>query len=432
MTQLDTTTPGRTQPQMRDPATQPQRPLVAMVQRAMTATSRGRVARALVHRIVAGMPVTLVEPDGTRVGAGRPGDPVLRILDLAAYQRLGEHPKIGLGEAYVAGQWRPDEGTDLADAMVPFAARLGTILPRPVLALRGLVDRALPHHERNTRDGARANIEAHYDLSNDLFAEFLDETMTYSAALFAPGTPMAEQDLAQAQYRKIDAILDAAGVGQDTRMLEIGTGWGALAIRAAQRGAVVTSITLSTQQAELAEQRVRDAGLSERVDIAICDYRDVTGRYDAIVSVEMIEAVGAEYWPAYLGALDARLAPGGTAVVQAILMDHDRMLATRNSYGWIQKYIFPGGLIPSLPALREVAQSHTGLRVTGVHAFGPHYAQTLRRWRRRFIDRWDTIAGYGFDEAFRRTWEYYLAYSEAGFASGYLDVAQITFTRSTP
>ena len=159
------------------------------------------------------------------------------------------------------------------------------------------------------------------------------------------------------------------------------------------------------------------------------DYREVTGQFDAIVSVEMIEAVGEEYWPTYFRAIDDLLAPGGVAAIQAILMSHDRYLATRRSYGWIQKHIFPGGLIPSTRAIEETTERHTSLRVTSAHHFGQDYAVTLRRWRERFLEQWPTISAAGFDETFRRTWEFYLAYCEAGFAAGYLDVAQIRLER---
>ena len=215
-------------------------------------------------------------------------------------------------------------------------------------------------------------------------------------------------------------------------MLEIGTGWGTLAIEAARRGAHVTTLTLSAEQAALAQARVDAAGFTDLVDIRLQDYREADGTYDAIVSVEMIEAVGEEYWPTYFSMLDARLAPGGTVAIQAILMSHDRYLATRNSYGWIQKHIFPGGLIPSRRAIEDTARRHTSLRVTEVNAFGRHYAETLRRWRHTFNARWSQVAGHGFDEVFRRRWEFYLAYCEAGFASGYLDVAQIRLERQLP
>jgi len=392
--------------------------------------TRGAVARAIVHRAVGGMPVRVTYPDGTVVGGGGDGAPTLQVLRPGSlFERLESHPKIGLGEAYMAGDWRAAPGTDLADLLVPFAARVARLVPKPLLAFRGVVDDRMPRHQRNTPTGSRANIEAHYDLSNDLFAAFLDETMTYSSALFDRGRPVEEQDLATAQRRKIDAILDAARVGAGTRVLEIGTGWGALALRAAQRGATVTSITLSTEQAALARQRIAEAGLADRVEVRIQDYRETTGTFDAIVSVEMIEAVGEEFWPTYFATLDRLVADDGTVAIQAILMEHSRFLATRNTYGWIQKYIFPGGIIPSLKAIDDVTMRHTRLRVADVHAFGTDYAETLRRWRERFLDSWPTVARHGFDETFRRMWEFYLAYCEAGFATRYLDVAQITFTK---
>jgi cyclopropane-fatty-acyl-phospholipid synthase len=395
-----------------------------------TAVTRGRVARALVGRAARSAGVRMAHPDGTSTGSPDPKAPTVLVQEPTGfYRRLETHPKIGVGEGYQAGQWRPAPGSDLADVMAPFAARLDRVLPSWLLRLRGVVDRALPHAHRNTPEGSQANIHAHYDLGNDLFEAFLDPTMTYSSALFDPARPMAEQDLETAQLRKIDAALDAAGVAPGSRVLEIGTGWGALAIRAAQRGAHVTSITLSTEQAALARQRVIAAGLAGRVDVRVQDYRSTTGRYDAVVSIEMIEAVGEEFWPAYLATLDAALVPGGRAVIQAILMRHDRLLATRHSFGWIQKYIFPGGLIPSLEAIEQVSERHTALRVQEVRRFGADYAETLRRWRRAFLAAWPHLAARGYDETFRRTWELYLAYSEAGFATGYLDVAQLTLTR---
>ncbi|NHN56144.1 class I SAM-dependent methyltransferase [Calidifontibacter sp. DB0510] len=391
----------------------------------------GAVARRLAHVALAGVPVRMRYPDGREVGGGGPDAPVLQLVrPRAVFQRLEAHPKIGLGEAYMAGDWTAADGTDLAQLLMPFAARLSTILPRPLMRMRAIVDRALPAAQRNTLTGSRANIEAHYDLSNDLFAAFLDETMTYSSAWFAGDTPWEQQSLAEAQRRKIDLLLDRAGVGAGTRVLEIGTGWGELAVRAASRGARVTTITLSREQRELARRRIAAAGLTDRVDVRLQDYREVDGRYDAVVSVEMIEAVGEDYWPTYFRTLDERLAPGGTVVLQAILMDHQRLLATRNSFGWIQKYIFPGGLIPSLQAIEEVSGRHTSLQVADSAHFGAHYAETLRRWRETFLDAWPKVRDGGFDETFRRMWEFYLAYCEAGFAVGYLDVAQLTLRRA--
>ena len=392
---------------------------------------RAHVTRSIVERVLDAVPVRAVFPDESVRGGGGPDAPALRVVrPPSLFDRRGHQPKIGLGEAYMAGDWRAEDGTDLGVLLTPFAARLATLVPKPLLRLRGLVDRPLPRSQRNTVDGSRSNIGSHYDLSNDLFATFLDPTMTYSSALFDDSRPWAEQDLEQAQTRKMHAVLDAAGVRAGSRVLEIGIGWGSLAVEAARRGAVVTGVTLSQEQLDLARRRVTEAGLDDRVDLRLQDYRHVRGEFDSIVSVEMVEAVGEEFWPDYFRTLDRLLAPGGRVGIQAILMEHDRMRATRNSYGWIQKYIFPGGLIPSLRAIEETLRDHTGLELAGRQHFGPHYAETLRRWRAEFDEHRSALPDLGFDETFRRMWEFYLAYSEAGFASGYLDVAQLRLERS--
>ena len=391
---------------------------------------RAWVARLIVDRMLDRIAVRAVYPDGTVRGGGGPDAPVLRIVrPESMFERLAHNPKIGLGEAYMAGDWAAADGTDLGDLLTPFAESVAHLVPAALLRFRRLVDRRVPRWQRNTLTGARSNISAHYDLSNALFGAFLDPGMTYSSALFDHDEPLSDQDLEAAQTRKVERILDLAGVGPGSRVLEIGTGWGTLAIAAARRGAYVTGITLSTEQLQLAEKRVADAGLADRVDLRLQDYRAVTGSYDAVVSVEMIEAVGEEYWPDYFRTLDQLLAPGGKVALQAILMEHDRMLATRHSYGWIQKYIFPGGLIPSRTAIDETVERHTTLAVDDDYRFGQDYAETLRRWRRRFVANWQSVRTEGFDESFRRAWEYYLAYCEAGFASGYLDVGQLRLTR---
>ncbi|HET6699135.1 MAG TPA: cyclopropane-fatty-acyl-phospholipid synthase family protein [Nocardioidaceae bacterium] len=394
---------------------------------------RGRIARHVLARILRGVPVSARLADGTVYGApaGNAQGPAIEISDPDRFfARLGRSPMIGLGEAYMAGEWRAAPGTDLADALTPFAERLTQLIRPAFYRLRHTV---LPRglNPENTRTGARQNIESHYDLSNEMFALFLDPSLSYSSALFETVDPAPRaENLEAAQLRKVDAILDRAGVTADSRVLEIGTGWGTLAIRAAHRGARVTTVTLSQEQAALARERVRQAGVEDHVEIALRDYRDQTGSFDAVVSVEMIEAVGERYWPAYFASIDALLAPGGRVAIQAILLPHDRMLATRDTYTWMHKYIFPGGQLPSAEAIRKVVTDHSSLRVHEIFSMGQHYAHTLRLWREKFLDSWPQVHTLGFDDTFRRMWEFYLAYCEAGFRSGYLDVAQVRLQRA--
>lgn len=384
---------------------------------------RARSARQVFLRAVRGLRVRVHLPGGHVVGGGGPDAPVMRIVRPDEfYHRLGAHGLIGFGEAWMTGAWDADDPTGV---LTVFARRTGTLVPRPLQKLRSWVLPVRPAHEENTLAGARDNISRHYDLSNDLFALFLDETLTYSSALFAPADTLAD-----AQRRKIDAVLDAAAVREGTRVLEIGTGWGELALRAAARGAQVVTITLSDEQRACARERFAAAGVADRVDVRLCDYREVSGTYDAVVSVEMIEAVGERYWPAYFAAIDRALEPDGRACVQAITMPDDRMRASRNTWTWMHKYVFPGGLIPSAEAIDEALSAHTRLRVVHRRQFGPHYAETLRMWRERFLSRADEVAALGFDATFRRMWEFYLAYCEAGFRSAYLGVSQFTLART--
>ncbi|MGH3461697.1 MAG: class I SAM-dependent methyltransferase [Kribbellaceae bacterium] len=385
---------------------------------------RAAVAREVLRGAVRDLGVRVRLPDGRLLGAGGPDAPELRIESGAFFHRLGADLKIGFGEAYLAGDWQTGPGTDLADLLTVFAARLTELVPASLQRLRKLVEQRPPAAEDNDREGALGNIQRHYDLSNELFAAFLDETMSYSAGWFAPGV----DDLATAQRHKVDGILDLAAVGPGSRVLEIGTGWGQLALQAGRRGATVHTVTLSAEQRDLAQRRFREAGLADRVTVRLCDYRDVTGRYDAVVSVEMIEAVGERYWPAYFAAVGRLLVPGGRFGLQAITMPHDRMLATRHARGWVHKYVFPGGLIPSLTAI-EAHSGAAGFAITARRSLGPDYARTLRLWRAAFVRNAGLVDRLGFDAVFRRLWELYLAYSEAGFRSGYLDVWQLALRR---
>ncbi|AGM05430.1 cyclopropane-fatty-acyl-phospholipid synthase family protein [Amycolatopsis keratiniphila] len=384
---------------------------------------RARIAEQLFRHAVRPLNVRVRMPDGSHLGAGGPDAPEMRLDRPAAFfHRLGVDAKIGFGEAYMVGDWTSDA---LAEVLTPFAERMATLIPPLLQRFRRFVDRAHPDGEENTVEGARANIHRHYDLSNDLFGAFLDPSMMYSSALFGP-----DDDLTAAQHRKIDSVLDYAGVREGSTVLEIGTGWGELAIRAAARGATVTSLTISQEQAKLATERIAAAGFADRVDVRLCDYRDSSGEYDAVVSVEMIEAVGEAYWPTFFETIGKRLKPGGRLGLQAITMDHERMLAAARSYTWVHKYIFPGGLIPSTTSVEQGLLEHARLRLEGVREFGQDYARTLRLWRERFTQRWDEITELGFDDVFKRMWEFYLAYSEAGFRSGYLKVHQFGFAET--
>jgi len=392
---------------------------------------RGAVARQVLRRMMRDMPVTARLVDGEVYGAPL-GDarPTLDLDQPAAFfARVARSPMIGLGESYMAREWGAADGSDLADTLAPFADRLSELIKPVFYRMRHAV---LPRglNPANTMDGARRNIEAHYDLSNEMFQLFLDPTMSYSSALFGTlRTPPEVADLETAQLHKIDAILDSAGVAAGSRVLEIGTGWGSLAVRAAQRGARVTTVTLSGEQAVLAQERVDAAGVSSLVDVLVRDYRDQDGAFDAIVSVEMVEAVGEEFWPEYFAKIDSLLAPGGKAAIQAILIADHRMVATRGTYTWIHKYVFPGGVLPSTDAIGRVLRRHTSLHASNIAPMGQHYAHTLRLWRERFVANWEHVAELGFDDRFFRMWEFYLAYCEAGFRTGYLDVAQIRIER---
>ncbi|GAA2153169.1 class I SAM-dependent methyltransferase [Kitasatospora kazusensis] len=396
-------------------------------------TVRAAIAARLVRRVARRLGLHVELPGGRALVAAAEGAPVLRLNRPGDFfRRVGAGGLIGFGESYQAGDW---DSPDLTALLTLLATSPQTLVPERLQWLRRWHAQHPPKTEHGTPENARRNIQRHYDLSNDLFELFLDPTMTYSSAVFptdADGRPVAGWDgLRDAQHRKIDRLLDLAGVGPGSRVLEIGTGWGELALRAATRGARVVSLTLSEEQLTLARRRVAAAGYADRVDIRLCDYRAADGEYDAVVSVEMVEAVGQPYWPVYFQTLDRVLAPGGRVALQAITMPHDRLVASARTYTWILKYIFPGGLLLSTEAIEQTAAAHTALRVRERHCYGAHYAETLRLWRERFTARLGEVAGLGFDQVFHRMWELYLAYSEAGFRTGYLNVQQVLLTRES-
>jgi len=366
-------------------------------------------------------------PDGSRHVFGERASArraEIRVHDMDALVRILVNGETGAGEAYMDGLW---SSPDLA-GLIELAA-----LNRSALALSAgwwrvpaQLGRTLAHRaRRNTRAQSKRNIAAHYDLGNDFYRLFLDETLTYSCAVFES----PDQPLADAQRNKYRRIAERAGLAAGQHVLEIGTGWGGFALYAAgELGCRVTTITISRAQWELARERVRSAGLEGLVDVQLKDYREISGTYDAIVSIEMLEAVGAEYFATFFEACNRALAPGGRMSLQSITFPDAAYEAQRRGSNWVQQYIFPGGLCPSL-AVIERSTHATSLLITDVDDIGPHYVRTLRAWRTRFLEQVEAVRAMGFDERFVRMWEYYLALSEAGFATGLTQDLQIVLEK---
>ncbi|MCI5040415.1 MULTISPECIES: cyclopropane-fatty-acyl-phospholipid synthase family protein [Donghicola] len=279
--------------------------------------------------------------------------------------------------------------------------------------------------QSNTKRQARKNISYHYDLGNDFYSLWLDDTMTYSSAIFKSG----QEDLETAQIEKYKSMVDRMGVKPGDHVLEIGCGWGGFAEYAAkERGLKVTGLTISKEQLAYAQKRIADAGLSDQVTLKLQDYRDETGVYDGIASIEMFEAVGEKYWPTYFKTVHNCLKPGASATLQIILIEDKRWDTYRKGVDFIQKYIFPGGMLPSPRVLRNQVEQ-AGLKVRDTFEFGQSYSQTLRRWHETFNERWDQVASHGFDERFRRMWNFYLTACAGSFKGGICDVTQMTIER---
>jgi cyclopropane-fatty-acyl-phospholipid synthase len=364
-------------------------------------------------------------PDGRtfRVEGKAPG-PVaeVTVTNPEVFSRMVRDGDLGFCEAYLDAWWTTPDLMGLMD----------------VLHEGGEVDYAFPGrrlaraYERvrfwlhsNSRRQAKKNISYHYDLGNDFYGLWLDDTMTYSSALFSTG----QESLEAAQIAKYARMVDEIGAQPGDHVLEIGCGWGGFAEYAAkERGLRVTGLTISKEQLKFARERIERAGLSDRVEFRLQDYRDETGTYDGIASIEMFEAVGEKYWPSYFHTLRDRLKPGKKAALQIITVADPRWEAYRRSVDFIQKYIFPGGMLPAPSVLRAEVEK-AGLNVARTFEFGQSYSQTLRRWHESFNDRWDDVSRHGFDDRFRRMWNFYLASCAASFRSGNCDVTQITVTR---
>lgn len=395
------------------------------------AGSRLQGVRArLFDRLLAGLGhgrLRVVLPSGAaflRLGSDDGPEATLVIRRWRMLRRLLTGGDIGFAEGYIEGDWTSPDPVALIGLAARNSAGLrrairGSMLVRTVERLRHLM-------RGNSKRGSRRNIEAHYDLGNDFYRLWLDATMLYSAGLWDAATPSLEA----AQVAKLDRIAALLDLSGGERVLEIGCGWGALAAHLAETaGAHVTGITLSPSQLAWARAVAASRGLENRVDLRLQDYRDVAESYDRIVSIEMFEAVGEEWWPVYFDTIARTLAPGGRAVLQVISIAEDRFDDYRRDTDFIQKHVFPGGFLPSKTAF-AAAVERAGLRVAEAEHFGLSYAETLAEWRRRFHARWPEIAAQGFDDRFRRLWDYYLAYCEAGFREGAVDVGLYTLTRS--
>ena len=369
--------------------------------------------------------------DGRRreYSSNLPGpDAHILVRNQRAFRRFHLGGAIGGAESYIDGDW---DTADLSAALEFFArneAALGHGLGGGRLAQ--LIRRAYHLTRANTRWGSRRNIAAHYDLGNDFYEAWLDSGMAYSCAIFeASHVPIRRDGLEAAQIDKYRRLCDRLAIGPDHHLLEIGCGWGGFAeYVASEVGCKVTGITISKEQHDHARRRIYKAGLAERVSIDFQDYRDIEGRYDRVASIEMFEAVGERYWPAFFGKLKESLSAGGRAALQIITIDDGRFERYRRGTDFIQRYIFPGGVLPSRAALtREVADA--GLIWLGDEGFGRHYAETLAVWRERFAAARTRIEALGYPDRFRRMWDFYLAYCEAGFRTGRTDLLQISIGR---
>jgi cyclopropane-fatty-acyl-phospholipid synthase len=394
--------------------------------------SRPSRSQRLVEELLGGVRVGSLEVrgvDGTVRSFGDPDHPLRARIDVhhqRFYARLIHGASVGLGESFVRSEWSSPDVVALIRLLIANRSALRRISPA---ALANVVVDRMVHLSRGNRPGrARRNIIAHYDLSNELYATFLDPSMTYSSARFEH----VGQSLADAQRAKLVGIAERARLRPGMEVLEIGCGWGAFSVLAAREyGCRVTAVTLSDAQASYVRDLVAREGLTELIEVRVEDYRYVKGSFDRIVSIEMLEAVGHRYLGQYFQAVDRLLAPDGLAVVQVITIPDQRERSYRRRPDFIQRAIFPGGHLPSLTTMTRAMTRRSRLMVEDLENLGPHYAETLRHWREGFMGRTERVRSLGFDETFLRLWEFYLAYCEGAFLSRYLNDLQLVLTRTS-
>lgn len=404
-----------------------------MARQAQGRTGRlDRAARSLVSRRLAslgGGRVTLSDPLGRQTlgtqDGRRPIDANMAVHDMRVYRSLVLGGSLAAAEGYMQGKWTSANLTDLLRVFVRSIDQTHAMQRGPAIVWRSLA--TLWHRlRRNTLDGSRRNIHAHYDLGNEFFSLFLDPTMSYSCAIFE----RPDMTLHEASRAKLDHVCRKLDLKRNDYLLEIGTGWGGLAMHAAsQFGCRVTTTTISKEQHALARQRIADAGLADRIEVKLTDYRELTGQYDKLVAIEMIEAVGHNYLDTFFAKCASLLTPDGMMLLQGITMNEQRYERYRRSVDFIQRYVFPGSCCPALGAMVASVGRATDMRVSHVEDIGPHYATTVRLWREAFFTQVDRVLAMGYPPSFVRLWDYYLSYCEAGFAERYIGDVQMVLTR---
>ena len=402
----------------------------------ISAKFSSRIIRNLVNRLAATIDhgtLRMTLPDGSLQEIIGPvsSQPTtdLQIKDLRALRRLAMHGDIGFAEAYLAGEWSSSNLTALFHFAIANEKKLTSIIAN--WSTSRLLARLKHLMNANSKRQAKKNIAYHYDLGNDFYARWLDSSMTYSAGIFRDGLHPDETSLEASQDYKYARLADALQIEQQHSVLEIGCGWGGFMQHVLERSnAQIAGVSISEQQCRYARDRLSKLDNGDRAKVIFQDYRDLEGRYDRIASIEMFEAVGEKYWQTYARKLKSLLNKDGVAALQVITINEDRFDRYRDSADFIQRYIFPGGMLPSQTVLANV-MADAGLSITDSFRFGPHYAETLRRWRTRFDAEWTNIKNQGFDERFKRMWHYYLAYCEVGFDTGAIDVVQIRLEHSS-
>ncbi len=390
---------------------------------------RGDIARRLVPSLLQrlkGGRLTVHEGGSSRsYGSGDGVEAEVRVLDARAYQYVLSGGTVGAGEAYMLGYW---SSPDLVAVIRLFSLNIAAMdeMDSATSFVRRWLSRVNLWRSRNTRSGSRRNISAHYDLGNDFFRLFLDPSMMYSAAVY----PSPEATLEEASRHKLNLLCQQLELGPDDHLLEIGTGWGGLAIHAARHyGCRVTTTTISREQYECASERVREAGLEDRITLLLKDYRDLEGRYDKLVSVEMIEAVGHDFYADYFRRCSDLLAPGGKFALQAITIADQRCARARDEADFIKQYIFPGGSLPSVEVIASHVARDSDMQIVGLRDITADYARTLADWRQRFLAARKEVRAQGFDEVFERMWEFYLCYCEGGFRERIISTVQLTLAK---